>query len=92
MTYSKELYNLLTESVIPEVEAVMKSMSEYLETNEPTEEMKRDKEGLSVIHQNFLDIMIAIEEGEIEEENCKQLLEEIKMLRSMGNEAGVAEA
>ena len=70
----------------------MQSMSSYLETNEATEEMKRDQEGIRMIHQNFLDIMTAIEAGEIEEENCKQLIEEITMLRSMGNEAGVAEA
>lgn len=92
MTHSQELYTLLTETVIPEVESFMQSMSSYLETNEATEEMKRDQEGIRMIHQNFLDIMTAIEAGEIEEENCKQLIEEITMLRSMGNEAGVAEA
>jgi hypothetical protein len=92
MTYSQELYTLLTETVIPEVEGFMKSMNEFLAANEATEEMKRDQEGIIAIHQNFLDIMTAIEEGEIEEENCKQLIEEITMLRNMGNEAGVAEA
>jgi hypothetical protein len=92
MTHSQELYKLLTETVIPEVEGFMQSMSAYLETNEATDELKQDQEGIRMIHQNFLDIMTAIEEGEIEEENCKQLIEEITMLRAMGNEAGVAEA
>lgn len=92
MTHSQELYALLTETVIPEVEEFMKSMNTFLETNEATEEMKQDQQGIIAIHQNFIDIMTAIEEGEIEEENCKQLIEEITMLRSMGNEAGVAGA
>ncbi len=92
MTHSKELYILLSETVIPEVESLMASMNAYLETNEATEEMLQDQQGILAIYQNFVDIMNAIEEGDIEEENCKQLVEEISMLRSMGSGAGIAEA
>ncbi len=91
MKHSEELYKLLSETVIPEVEAFMKSMNQFLEQNEATEELLQDQQGIRAIHQNFLDIMFAIEEGDIEEENCAKLIEEITMLRTMGNQAGVAE-
>lgn len=89
MTHSQELYALLTQSVIPEIETFISSMNEFLEANPATDEMKQDHAGITAIYDNFLDIKHAIEEGEIEEENCKKLIEEITMLRSMGNEAGV---
>jgi len=87
MTHSQELYTLLSETVIPEVEGFMKTMEQFLAHNEATEEMQQDRMGINAIYQNFLDIMHAIEEGEIEEENCKQLIEEITMMRTMGNQA-----
>jgi hypothetical protein len=91
MKHSQELYTLLSETVIPEVEGFMKSMNEFLENNEATEELLQDQQGIRAIHQNFLDIMIAIEEGEIDEENCAKLIQEITMLREMGNQAGINE-
>jgi hypothetical protein len=86
MKHSEELYTLLSETVIPEVEGFMKTMATFMRENETTEEMLKDQEGIRAIHQNFLDIMGAIEAGEIEEENCAKLIEEITMLRTMGNQ------
>jgi hypothetical protein len=91
MSHSKELYALLTETIIPEVEGFISSMNQFLENNESTDEIEQDKAGIHAIYENFLDIKIAIEEGNIEEENCKQLIEELTMLRAMGNQAGVNE-
>ena len=87
MKHSEELYTLLSETVIPEVEGFMTTMATFMRENEATDDMLQDQEGIRAIHQNFLNILGAIEAGEIDEENCAKLIEEITMLRQMGNQA-----
>jgi hypothetical protein len=89
MTHAEELHQILTQHIIPEVEDVIEVMTSHLKENEATDEMLQEQAGIQAIHQNFLNILHAVEEGEISEEECLQIKKEIIMLRNMGNKAGV---
>jgi len=84
MTLCKELYDLLTNHVIKDVESVMQQMNEFASKNELTPEMQEERSGLEAIHDNFLDIQNAIENQDIDSKNCEELLKELTMMRQMG--------
>jgi hypothetical protein len=86
MSPCRELYELLTQHVIKDVQSVLEQMKAYASTNELTPEMIEEQSGLIAIHDNFLEIQDAIESGEIEAENCEALLKELNMMRQMGSE------
>ncbi len=87
MTHAEELRQILIEHIIPEVKDVMDVMEDHLKENEATEEMMQEYEGIQAIHQNFQNILNAVEENAISEEECVQIMKEIIMLRNMGNKA-----
>ncbi|MDX1294658.1 MAG: hypothetical protein R3302_00225 [Sulfurimonadaceae bacterium] len=87
MTHADELRQILTEHIIPEVEDVMEVMDDHLKENEATEEMLQEHAGIKAIHQNFVNILNAVEAGEISDEECVRIMKEIVMLRNMGNKA-----
>ena len=87
MTHAEELRQILIEHIIPEVKDVMDVMEDHLKENEATEEMMQEYEGIQAIHQNFQNILTAVEEDAISEEECVQIMQEIIMLRNMGNKA-----
>ena len=89
MKNSETLHTLLVDEVIPDVEQFMKKMQEHIDTHDPSPEMQEDQQGIRMIHQHFLEILNAIENNEIAEENCEQLIGEISMLRKMGGEMPV---
>lgn len=85
MSVCEELHKLLSETVIHEVDNVVGQMDAYAREHELTPEMQEEQTAIRVIRDNFLNIIQAIELQEIEEENCRQILEELTMVRSMGN-------
>jgi hypothetical protein len=86
MTPCEELYKLLSENVLPEVENVLGQMQTFANENTLTPEMQAEQQNLHAIHDNFLDIHTAIESGEIDPKNCEELLKELNMMRQMGAE------
>ena len=89
MKHSQQLHRLLSNDVIPEVEQFMQKMQAFSNTNETTPQMQEDQAGIVAILENFMDILHAIEDGSIEEENCEQLLNEITTMRKMGSEGAL---
>lgn len=87
MTHADELRQILTEHIIPEVEDVMEVMDDHLKENEATEEMLQEHAGIQAIHENFVNILNAVEAGEVSEDECVRIMKEIVMLRNMGNKA-----
>jgi predicted Rossmann-fold nucleotide-binding protein len=87
MTHAEELRQILTEHIIPEVEDVMEVMNDHLKENEATDEMLQEHAGIQAIHKNFLNILNAVDSGEISEDECVKIMQEIIMLRNMGNKA-----
>lgn len=86
MTPCEELRDLLNETVIPEIENVMKQMADYSADNEITDEMAEEQNNTKAINDNFLNIVAAIDAKEIDPANCEELLKELNMMRQMGME------
>lgn len=86
MKYSEQLRVLLSDEVLPEIEAFTKKMQSFADANGPSEDIEQDRAGLQAIEQNFLNILEAVERGEISESNCEELIAEIGKLRSMGSD------
>lgn len=76
----KELYELVTNTMIPEVESYIEDLHKLIENNEQTDETLeevRDMESFLVELQN---ILLAIDENKIEDEQAKEILEKINKM------------
>ncbi|AXH11674.1 hypothetical protein [Halarcobacter bivalviorum] len=76
----KELYELVTNTMIPEVENYIEDLHKLIENNEQTDETLeevRDMESFLVELQN---ILLAIDENKIEDEQAKEILEKINKM------------
>lgn len=76
----KELYALVHDTMIPEVENYIEDLHEVIEKNEQTEdtlEEVRDMESFLVELQN---ILLAIDEEKMNEEQAKEILEKIQAM------------
>lgn len=76
----KELYELVTNTMIPEVENYIEDLHKLIENNEQTDETLeevRDMESFLVELQN---ILLAIDENKIDDEQAKEILEKINKM------------
>ncbi len=76
----KELYELVTNTVIPEVESYIEDLHKLIENNEQTDETLeevRDMESFLVELQN---ILLAIDENKIDDEQSKEILVKIETM------------
>ncbi len=89
MAHCEELHQLLTQTVIPEIEHVIVQMDSYAANNEITPDMAEEQTSIKAIHDNFSNIVASIEAKEIEAGNCEELLKELNMMRQMGMEADI---
>ncbi|RUM61821.1 MAG: hypothetical protein DSZ03_07895 [Sulfurimonas sp.] len=87
MPHCQELYELLRQTVLPEIESVMTQMETYASQHDISDEMAQDQAGIKAMFENFSNIVAAIEAREIEAANCESLLSELNMMRQMGTEA-----
>ncbi len=76
----KELYELVTNTMIPEVESYIEDLHKLIENNEQTDETLeevRDMESFLVELQN---ILLAIDENKIDDEQSKEILVKIETM------------
>jgi len=76
----KELYSLVHDTMIPEVEIYVEDLHKVIENNEQTDdtlEEVRDMESFLVELQN---ILLAIDEEKMSEEQAKEILEKIQTM------------
>lgn len=76
----KELYELVTNTMIPEVESYIEDLHKLIENNEQTDETLeevRDMESFLVELQN---ILLAIDENKIDDEQAKEILVKIETM------------
>ena len=76
----KELYSLVHDTMIPEVESYVEDLHKTIENNEQTDdtlEEVRDMESFLVELQN---ILLAIDEEKMSEEQAKEILEKIQTM------------
>ena len=76
----KELYDIVNNTMIPEVESYVNDLNKVIENKEQTEdtlEEIRDMESFLVELQN---ILLAIDEEKMDEEQAKEILEKIQTM------------
>ena len=79
MTYSQQLEELIKESVIPDIEDRMDELYTIIadKKNESIEDVKEELEELIEFRDDLKDVLVDIECGEIEEDECKEMIDDI---------------
>ncbi len=79
MSYSQKLEVLIKESVLPDIEERMDDLYELIadKKNESIEEVKEELDELIEFRDDLKDILVDIECGEIEDDECKEIYEDI---------------
>jgi AF0941-like len=79
MSYTEKLEELIKESVLPDIEDRMDELYELIadKKNESIEEAKEELEELIEFRDDLKDILVDIECGEIEEEECQEIYDDI---------------
>jgi len=78
MSYAEKLEELLTKSVIPDLNDRLDEIYEEIADNkEATEDAKEEIEELQEFKADLQDVLEDITNGDIDEEECKELIEDI---------------
>ena len=78
MSYTKQLEELLTKSVIPDIDERLDEIFEEIADNkEATEDAKEEIEELREFKADLQDILADIQSGDIDEDECKELIDDI---------------
>jgi len=86
MSYAQELEELITKSVIPDIDESLDIIfAEIADNKEATEDAKEEIEELREFKADLQDILEDINSGDIEEDECKELIDDIKEAQK-GNE------
>jgi len=87
MSYAEDLEKLIKESVIPDIDESLDSIFEEIADNkEATEDAKEEIEELREFKADLQDVLADIESGDIEEDECKELIDDIKEAQKHGAE------
>ena len=87
MIYAQELEKLIKESVIPDIDESLDSIfAEIAEDKEATEDAKEEIEELREFKSDLQDVLDDIMSGDIEEDECKELIDDIKEAQADGEE------
>ena len=87
MSYAQELEELITKSVIPDIDESLDMIFEEIADNkEATEDAKEDIEELREFKADLQDILRDIESGDIEENECKEIIDDIKEAQKHGED------
>lgn len=87
MSYAQELEKLIKESVIPDIDESLDAIFEEIaESKEASEDAKEEIEELQEFKADLLDVLADIESGDIEEDECKELIDDILEAQKSGEE------
>lgn len=87
MSYAQELEKLIKESVIPDIDESLDAIFEEIaESKEASEDAKEEIENFQEFKADLLDILVDIENGDIDEEECKELIDDILEAQRNGEE------
>jgi DNA-binding transcriptional regulator YhcF (GntR family) len=81
MTNAQKLYKLLEEEVIADVEDHMDYLYDLIATKKATQEDKDDLKETQMILKEFKNTLTEINNGEMDEEECLELIEELEAMR-----------
>ena len=78
MTQAQKLEELLTKSVIPDLDERLDEIFEEIADNkEATEDAKEEIEELREFKEDLQDVLTDIANGDIDEDECRELIEDI---------------
>jgi len=78
MSYTQKLEELLTKSVIPDIEERLDEIFEEIADNkEASEDAKEEIEDLREFKEDLKDVLTDIESGDIDEDEAKELIDDI---------------
>ena len=79
MLYSQQLEELIKETVIPDIEERMDELYTIIadKKNESIDDEKEELEELIEFRDDLKDVLVDIECGEIEEDECKEMIADI---------------
>lgn len=78
MSYAKQLEELITNSVIPDIDDRLDEIFEEIADNkEASEDSKEEIEELREFKADLQDVLNDIASGDIEEDECKELIDDI---------------
>ena len=87
MSYAQELEELLTKNVIPDLDERLDEIFEEIADNkEATEDAKEEIEELREFKADLQDVLDDIQSGDIEEDECQELIKDIKEAQKGSNE------
>lgn len=78
MSYAQELEELITKSVIPDIdERLDEIFTEIADSKDASDDAKEELEELREFKADLQDILADIASGDIEEDECKELIDDI---------------
>ena len=81
------LAGLLREEIIPEIEEYLDDLFEKIAgEKKATDEDKSQYEELRELRDNFSEMLKDVESGEMDEEECEELIEELEAMRDLDEE------
>jgi len=87
MSYAEKLEELITQSVIPDIDERMDEIfAEIADSKDAREDAKEEIEELREFKADLQDILADIESGDIEEDECKELIDDILEAQKEGDE------
>ncbi|MDY0365487.1 MAG: hypothetical protein RBQ81_06495 [Arcobacteraceae bacterium] len=82
MTNAQKLKNLIENEVLPEIEESIDYLFELINNKQATSEDKEELKVTQDLLKAFNEILVELENNEIDEEECLQIIEEIEEMRS----------
>lgn len=86
MTNAQTLKALIEDEVIPEIEDSIDYIFELVDAKKATEEDKQELKDTQDLLKAFREILTELENDEIDEEECLELIEDINAMRSGDDE------
>ncbi len=87
MKNAEDLIELLKEDVIPEIENVIDGLFESVNTNKnASTEDKQELKELQELRSEFVGMLEEVKNGEMDEDECAEIIEEIDAMRDENTE------
>jgi microcompartment protein CcmL/EutN len=87
MSYAQQLEELITKSVIPDIDERLDEIFEEISNNkEASEDAKEEIEDLREFKADLQDVLQDLASGDMEEDECKELIDDILEAQSSDEE------
>ena len=81
MSIQKELEDLIKNDVLIEIEDYIDELFEIIASKKEDENTKEELAQMQEMKKDFEDMLVDLENGEIDDEECKEIIEEINDMR-----------